>query len=415
MAKKRKSYDVIVVGGGLAGLTMTALLAARGARALCLDRDAPQAQLKTNFDGRTTAISWGSRKVMRVAGVWKSLEPEACAIETIQILDGSANDRASAPPLTFASREVGNRAFGWIVENRLLRQALLDRVRKHKNAGHIAPALVADFAREDEGVTVILKDGRAFSAPLVIGADGRDSFTREWMGIGARAWRYDQRAIVCVAEHENPHDNVAVEHFRAEGPFAILPMTDGPRGVYRSSVVWTEHVPARKSALRYDQDSFDAALQARFPAFYGAVKQSGGRFSYPLGLIHAHNYVAPRMALVAESAHGIHPIAGQGLNMGFRDIAALAGLVGAALDAGDDPGSKDLLSEYQRQRRFDNMAMAGATDSLNRLFSNDIGPVRIVRSLGLRAVARLPGAKQFFMKQAMGAAGLLPGLMRDAA
>lgn len=413
MAKKLKPYDVIVVGGGLAGLTMTALLAERGAQVLCLDRDAPQTQLKSNFDGRTTAISWGSRKVMRAAGVWKGLESEVCAIETIHILDGAANDRSL--PLTFESREVGNRAFGWIVENRLLRHALLDRVCKHKNAEHVAPALVADFSGDDDNVTVILKDGREFSASLIIGADGRESFTREWMGIGARAWRYDQRAIVCVAEHENPHGHIAVEHFRAEGPFAILPMVDGPRGRHRSSVVWTEHVPPRKSALRYDQDSFDAALQARFPAFYGTVRQVGERFSYPLGLIHAHNYVAPRMALVAEAAHGIHPIAGQGLNMGFRDIAALAELVGEALDNGDDPGGEELLDEYQRQRRFDNMAMAGATDSLNRLFSNDIGPVRVVRHLGLRAVAHLPVAKQFFMKQAMGAAGLLPGLMRDAA
>jgi 2-octaprenyl-6-methoxyphenol hydroxylase len=233
------------------------------------------------------------------------------------------------------------------------------------------------------------------------------------MGIGARAWGYHQRAIVCVAEHENPHDHIAVEHFRREGPFAILPMTDAPGGAHRSSIVWTEHGPEKQSALRYGQKAFDAALAARFPEFYGRVRQTGQRFSYPLGLIHAHSYIGPRMALVAEAAHGIHPIAGQGLNMGFRDVAALAGLVTQALADGDDPGAEAVLENYQRQRRCDNMAMAGATDTLNRLFSNDIGPVRLTRRLGLHAVARLPFARQFFMKQAMGAAGLLPPLLRE--
>ena len=411
-AKKnaKKSYDVIVIGGGLAGLTLTALLDASGARVLCLDREAPAIQLKAGFDGRTTAISWGSRKVMQAAKVWDALTQDACAIETIQILDGNSPDI-----LTFDSAETGGNTFGWIVENRLLRRALLERAQAAKSADHIAPADVADFARDENKVTVMLKDGRSFAAPLVIGADGRNSFTREWMGIGARAWGYGQRAVVCVAEHENPHGHIAVEHFRSEGPFAILPMTDGEDGAHRSSIVWTEHGPDKKSALRYDQESFDAALGARFPEFYGRVHQIGGRFSYPLGLIHAHSYIAPRMALVAEAAHGIHPIAGQGLNMGFRDIAALTELVSDALKEGRDPGAGDVLDNYQRRRRFDNMAMAGATDTLNRLFSNDIGPVRLARRTGLRVVARLPFAKQFFMKQAMGAAGLLPALLRDEA
>jgi 2-octaprenyl-6-methoxyphenol hydroxylase len=404
----KNSYDVIVVGGGLAGLTMTALLAADGAHVLCLDREAPAAQLNAAFDGRTTAISYGSRKVLAAAGLWDALTPDACAIDTIQILDGE-----SPVLLTFGREEAGGRSFGWIVENNLLRRALFGGVQNFKKAAHIAPAAVAGFAREDGCATAILEDGRRFSASLVIGADGRNSFTREWMDIGAREWRYRQRAVVCVAAHENPHENIAVEHFRPEGPFAILPMTDGPDGGRRSSVVWTEHGPDRNSALHYDQESFDAALAARFPARYGAVRQTGRRFSYPLGLVHAHQYIAPRMALIAEAAHGIHPIAGQGLNMGFRDIAALAALVREALNAGRDPGADVVLQAYQRQRRFDNMAMAGATDTLNRLFSNDVAPARILRRAGLQAVSRLPFAKQFFMKQAMGAAGLLPSLIRD--
>lgn len=405
---RTKEYDVIVVGGGLAGLGLTALLASRGARVLCVDRESAAARTAPAFDGRTTAISYGSRKVLEAAGVWGALSANACAIDTIHISDGGG-----PVLLDFSKDEVEGRSFGWIVENRLLRQALLARVKDLKTAEHVAPAAVADFSRDDGKVTVHLEDGRKFSAPLAVGADGRASFTREWMGVGAREWPYRQRAVVCAVVHENPHEHIAVEDFRPSGPFAILPMTDDEQGAHRSSVVWTEHGPEKNSALRFSAEVFDAALAARFPARYGAVRLAGGRFSYPLGLTHAHAYIAPRMALVAEAAHGIHPIAGQGLNMGLRDVAALADLVAGSVRDGRDPGGADMLERYQRGRRFDNMAMAGATDQLNRLFSNDIGPVRAARRFGLRAVGRLPAAKLFFMKQAMGAAGLLPALIRE--
>lgn len=401
-------FDVIVVGGGLSGLALTALLARNGLSTLCLDRDPPALQQEESFDGRTTAISFGSRQVLKAAGCWDGIAPLSCPIETIHILDGD-----SPVLLDFSSREVGGRAFGWIVENRLLRRALLAGVKAQKAATHIAPAQVVDFETGADEAAAILADGRRFTASLIIGADGRNSFTREWMDIGARSWRYDQRAIVCTVAHEYPHGDIAVEHFREPGPFAILPMTDDADGTHRSSVVWTEHGPERDSALRYDQATFDAALAARFPARYGAVRQIGGRFSYPLGLIHAHRYIGPRMALAAEAAHAIHPIAGQGLNMGYRDVAALADILAAARARGGDLGGDDVLQRYQRARRFDNMAMAGATDTLNRLFSNGLPPVRLVRRAGLRLVARLPRAKRFFMEQAMGRAGLLPALIRD--
>ncbi len=403
--------DIAIIGGGLAGLTLAALLGQRHINAICIDRAPPALTLTESFDGRTTAISYGSQKLLAAAGVWDMLLPHACPIEQIDILDGG-----SPVLLSFSSQEVEGRKFGWIVENRILRHILHKVIASCPTVSYRAPAIVDDFERDNDAITVRLADGGRITARLVVGADGRGSFTRAWAGIHARSWPYRQQAIVCVAAHEKPHDHVAVEHFRAEGPFAILPMHDAPDGTHRSSVVWTVHGRGghgRHTPLAYDQDAFDAALTVRFPDRYGRAWQVGGRYAYPLGLVHSHCYIAPRIALVAEAAHGIHPIAGQGLNMGFRDIAALGTLVGEAIEGGDDPGCDALLQTYQRQRRFDNMAMAGATDGLNKLFSNNIAPIGLIRRTGLRAVARLPVAKRFFMKQAMGASGLLPDLIRD--
>ena len=411
--RSAESRDVIIIGGGLSGGTMAALLGSEGFHVTCIDRDEPVTQSSETFDGRTTAISWGSQKILARAGIWDSLKKYACPIRTIDILDGG-----SPVLLRFGSAEVGNRSFGWIIENRLIRKALFDRMQALDNVDHLAPAQIETLENSGEKMQVTLRDGRVVSAALVIGADGRNSFTRDWAGIGTRSWDYNQRAIVCVVEHENPHDHVAVEHFRDQGPFATLPMVDGPKGEHRSSVVWTEHGPDHASALHYPQDVFDAALTARFPDQYGRVHQAGQRFSYPLGLQHAHRYTAPRLALVAEAAHGIHPIAGQGLNMGFRDLTALCDLLVAARAADNDLGDDQVLARYEQRRRFDNMAMAGATDSLNRLFSNTLPVLPVLRKAGLKMVARIPAAKQFFMRQAMGAGhgsgGLLAGLLQDA-
>lgn len=414
MSAKNGTYDadVIVVGGGPAGLTMAALLAAGDVKVICIDRDDPEVQSGARFDGRTIAVSYGSRKVLEAAGIWQALESTVCPIDTIRILDGD-----SPALLSFDKSEVEGRTFGWIAEIRDMRKALFARVAALEKAVHKAPAAVTGYTlhQDGRGVSVHLQSGETLSAPLVIGADGRGSFTREWMGIDTRGWTYRQRAIVCTVTHENPHNNIAIEHFRPEGPFAVLPMTDDKKGNHRSSLVWTEHHGRpHKSAVDYSEDVFNAALNSRFPDFYGKVSLAGARFSYPLGLIHAHHYIGPRMALIADAAHGIHPIAGQGLNLGFRDIAALAGLIIAACKDHKDPGAENLLASYQRQRRFDNMAMAGATDALTRLFSNDIAPAALARKAGLGVVARLPFAKRFFMEQAMGRAGILPDLIKES-
>ena len=403
----KKEYDVLIVGGGLAGLSLAALSGHQGLSIACFDRNTPANALKEPFDGRTTAISWASQKVLSAAGVWSLLEKEACPILDIQILDGD-----SPVLLEFFAHEVNNRAFGWIVENRRLRAMLYTTLEKQSNVDFIAPVTLADFKTTEDYAEVISDTGQSYRGKLLIGADGKNSIVRAFLDIPTRGWSYKQSAIVCVAEHDNPHENIAVEHFRPEGPFAILPMADNPEtGAYRSSIVWTEHGQAANSALQYEEDIFNAALTARAPDFYGQMRLAGQRFFYPLGLKHAHNYTGQRTALVAEAAHAMHPIAGQGLNMGLRDIAVLSDLICQAHQSKSDIGAPDLLCGYQRKRRADNMGMMAATDGLNKLFSNNLPPVKFARTLGVRAVSRFKPAKNFFMKQAMGAAGLLPDLI----
>lgn len=402
--------NVIIVGGGHAGLTLACLLGTAQIHTIVIDNQSPSKTLSTDFDGRTTAISFGSREIMRRAEIWNTDSLEACAIEKIDILDGASQGAL----LEFDVHEVGKDAFGWIIENRILRQAMYDRINDLSDFVQlIAPASVTDFVIKDDIASVILDNGEEYTAQLIIGCDGRRSFTREWMGIDARQWSYKQRAIVCCATHENPHNNHAIEHFRSEGPFAVLPMLDDEDGNHRSSIVWTEHEPFTKTALDYPEDVFNHALTARFPDWYGKVKLAGKRYAFPLNLVHSHEYIAPRMALVAEAAHGIHPIAGQGLNMSMRDLDKISELLSNQKLHGGDFGDMSLLKNYQKARRFDNMAMAGTTDSLNRLFSNNVFPIKMARKAGLRMVSRIKPAKHFFMKQAMGSAGVLPAIMTE--
>lgn len=389
---RNKNYDVAIIGGGLAGLTLSCLLGQGGISVACIEQSAPV----KNSDLRTTAISFGSRKILEQAGIWKDLEDDACPIEDIRILDGD-----SPLLLRFMSDDVEGRAFGWIVENTALREALVERTKKIKSVDHIVPAKVTGFDVHDDFVTVHL-DTKKIMASLIVGADGRNSFVRDFMNVRTRSWDYDQRAVICCVSHEHAHDNKAVEHFWPGGPFAILPMSNDTKGRHRSSVVFTEHGPKRKSLMNLSEEGFETALQARFPDDYGQVTMIGKRACYPLSLVHAAEYIAPRMVLVADAAHGIHPVAGQGLNLGFRDVRTLAELALEAHNDGQDIGSAELLQEYQRIRRPDNMAMVAVTDGLVRLFSNNITPIRMIRKAGLRAVAKIPAAKQFFMRRAMG-------------
>lgn len=399
--------DVIIVGGGAAGCTLAALLASNGVDVVCLDGENPASTITQGFDGRTMAISYGSRNVLAVSGIWQGAEQQANPIKDIQILE-----QGSASLLDFVSSDVKQEAFGWVIEYRHLRKALYDRLAALPRVKHMAPSRVSGFDVTPDKACALLENGGRIEGKLIVGADGKNSFTREWAGIATRGKDYNQTAIVCITRHEHPHNNIAVEDFRAEGPFAILPMQDDENGKHRSSIVWTEHGAKRESAMSWDEDIFTAGLQERFPDSYGAVKMAGPRFSYPLGLKHAHSYTAPRMALIGDAAHAIHPIAGQGLNLGLRDVAALAELVIEANKQHGDLGGDDLLNAYSTARRADNMIMAGATNTLNALFSNDLPLMSHARKVGLKLIQRFPKAKGFFMRQAMGMSGLLPKLVK---
>ena len=394
---------VLIIGGGLSGLTLAATLGEAGVDVTCIDRDPPVNQLTQKYDGRTTAISYASHNVLQTAGAWKKMLPDCEPILDIRVADGS-----SPFYLHFGSEEDGgNQPFGWIIENRLMRHVLFRNVRRlKKQVRHIAPAEIKKFIREKESVGVVLKDGTKITAPLMVGADGRNSATREWLGIDIKKVDYKQSALVCNVAHQRDHENVAVEHFLPAGPFAVLPMTRGNKNEHRSSVVWTEHGGDAAKILKLAPEDFDARLQQLFGPHLGAVHHVSQPMAYPLGLLHADTYIGPRVALMAEAAHAIHPIAGQGLNLSMRDIAVLTELIVEHLRLGLDIGSETLLKRYEAARRGDTLLMAGVTDILNRLFSNNLQTIRGARDLGLGIVEKFPLLKRYFARQAMGLSGM---------
>ncbi|CAN5127271.1 UbiH/UbiF/VisC/COQ6 family ubiquinone biosynthesis hydroxylase [soil metagenome] len=409
--------DLAVIGAGLNGSLLAVAAADAGLSTALIDRVPLNSLAEAGFDGRTTAIAYTSQRLFKAIGVWDELESRAEPILDIRISDAGHDGRASPLFLHFDHREAaeteGETApMGWIVENRFLRAALLRRLQASANVELVAPDEALDTSRGADKVDIALKSGRRLSARLVASAEGRFGTLREEAGIGARAWSYGQIAIVLVAHHERPHRGVAQEKFLPGGPFAILPMQDGEAGEHRSSIVWTERAPIARRLLELDAPRFNAEFARRFGDFLGHVEPAGPRWSHPLGLVHAERYVDERMVLVGDAAHGIHPIAGQGYNLGVRDIAALVEVLVDAKRLGLDIGAADTLERYARWRRADNFTMVAATDLLNRLFSNDIKPLRLVRDVGLAAVNRVPPLRKFFVRHAMGLGGDLPKLIR---
>ncbi len=391
-------------------MTVAGALAGAGLEVVVVEKSDPATITKLRFDGRTSAIALGSQHILDTIGVWPRLAKDACPIHDIRVTDGN-----SPLFLHYDHRAVGDLPMGWIIENRLLRQAFLKHAADLKSLTLLAPAEIASLERGAYGVEAHVSTGDRVAAPLVLACDGRNSPLRRAADILVTTWRYPQTAIVCTIGHTEPHHNVAHERFLSPGPFAILPMTDAARGQHRSSIVWTDRSDMAPQYVALEAPDFEAELTRRVGDHLGAVSVLGQRWSFPLSLLHAERYIDTRLALVGDAAHAIHPIAGQGLNMGLRDTAALAEVLVDSARLGLDLGSADVLRRYQQWRRVDNTALAIVTDGLDRIFSNNFAPLRLARSLGIAAVNRLPPLKTFFMRHAMGMVGDLPRLVRGEA
>ena len=398
-------FDVIIVGGGLIGSALAVALGGAGLRVALVDRLDPATMVDVPFDGRASAISYASYRALEAIGAWKHLTAGAQPILDIRISEAD-----SLLFLHYDHREVGDGPLGFMLENRHLRRGLVAAISEIANIKLFAPAELSGLDRSGNTAVARLADGEILRGRLVAAADGRTSPLREAAGIRVRGWSYAQSGIVCTVAHERPHRGVAHERFLPAGPFAILPLTGD-----RSSLVWTEPSAVADRLIELGDTAFDDEMRDRFGDFLGHVASVGPRWSYPLALHNADTYRARRLALVGDAAHGMHPIAGQGLNLGFRDVAALAEAVIDAARLGLDIGGSDVLSRYETWRRFDSMMLLDVTDGLNRLFSYDIGAVKAARNVGLAAVNRLPPLKRFFVRHAQGTVGKLPRMLRGTA
>lgn len=401
--------DVLIVGGGLAGLPLALALAQGALSVTVVDVLDPATATDAGFDGRVSAIALASCRMFEQLGVTRYLTGQMQPINDILVSDGRVRDGASPFFLHFDHKEIGNEPLGHLIENRHIRIALQKATEEQPLIRLIAPQSVTRVEYGAQAVAT-LGNGERVSARLCFAADGRGSPTRQAAGIKTVGWDYGQMGIVSTVEHELPHEGVAQEYFLPGGPFAILPMVGN-----RSSLVWTEKTADAKAILSLDNDAFAEEMRARFGDYLGECRPVGPRWSYPLTLQLARDYVRPRLALVGDAAHGIHPIAGQGLNLGLRDVAAAAEVVVDAARLGLDIGALDVLERYQSWRRFDSVALSLVTDGLNRLFSNDIAPIRLARDLGLGAVAQMGPLRRFFMRHAAGMVGDLPRLLRGEA
>ena len=409
-----EDHDIIIAGAGLAGAAFALAAAQGGLKVVMIDPQPFDLQLAPSFDGRSTAIAFSTFRMLDALGLGEALRPHACRMDRILVTDGRRPGAATRPAspafLRFDADEIGGRTggepLGYMVENRRIRAALAQGVQA-AGLEVLAPASVASVDVGPGQAAVTLSDGRVLNAPLVVGAEGRQSRVRTAAGIDTVGWGYGQSGVVATVRLERDHGNVAHEYFLPGGPFAILPLTD-----QRASLVWTE-TTRRAEALRDASDeAFHAHLLRRFGDFLGDVTVEGPRFVYPLSLSLAERLYAPRIALIGDAAHGVHPVAGQGLNMGLKDAAALAEVLTDAARLGEDIGSETVLERYARWRRFDNAALAAGFDAFVRLFSNDLAPVRLLRDLGMAAVNRIAPLRRAFMHEAGGAIGDLPRLLK---
>lgn len=413
MVDSKNSLDVLVAGAGYIGLAAAvSLKQARPSLAVAVVDAAPAGVWQK--DGRASAIAAAACRMLDQLGVWNEIAPEAQAITEMTVTDSRTTDPVRPVFLTFDGEVAPGEPFAHMVANKDLNGALRRRAEQ-LGIGIIEGVAVRAFDTNGAGITVHLADGATLKARLLVAADGVNSKLRDMAGIKTVKWEYGQSGIVCTVAHERPHNGRAEEHFLPAGPFATLPLKPGKDGTNRSSIVWVERSQDAEKLVAGDTLVLEYELEHRFGLKLGEIHIADKPRAWPLGLTIARAFVAPRIALAGDAAHGIHPIAGQGLNLGFKDVAALAEVVVEADRLGQDIGALDVLERYQQWRRFDTVQMGITTDVLNRLFSNDFGPLRTLRDVGLGLVERMPRLKGFFIRQASGLSGDTPKLLKGEA
>lgn len=405
MAQMLTDSEVLVVGGGLTGPVTALALASAGISSTVIDAMPVTERRASEFDGRAYALSLSTVRMLRALKIWDSVERHSRPISEIRISDGEPG--AGSPSfLHFQSSETDEGPMGWILEDRFLRAALLEAMDSDGYVRQLSGLRVMEQAASGGSVTLTLDNGHSLSAQMLIGCDGRNSGVARRAGISRTGWDYRQMSLVCAVEHELPNNGIAHQLFLPQGPLAILPLPGS-----RSSIVWTEERSRAQAIQGLDDSGYLGELMTRFGSFRGDVSLSGRRYCYPLGLSVATSFISDRLALAGDAAHGIHPLAGQGLNLGLRDVAALAEVLVDAQRRGEDMGSPVTLECYQRWRRFDTAALAVGTDVVNRLFSNNNPFLQSCRDVGMGMIGKMPRLRRGFIHEAAGLSGDLPKLL----
>ncbi|MEM6408034.1 MAG: UbiH/UbiF/VisC/COQ6 family ubiquinone biosynthesis hydroxylase [Pseudomonadota bacterium] len=402
----KDQFDITIVGGGLNGTALAIALGQAGFEIALIDKLPVDTRSLEQFDGRAYALALSSTRALDAIGIWSKIVPDAQPMLEIKVTDGRAGEGPAPFFLHFDHAELEEGPMGHLVEDRHLRRAFLEAVDGLETITHIAPATVT-AQTVSNGWAEVTADGKTLKSRLLIGCDGRRSGTAERAGIKRSFKDYGQTALVAAIGHEKPHGGIAHQFFMPAGPLAILPLTGN-----RSAIVWAEATARAAQLAAIDDDAFIEALRPAFGDFLGDLHVAGTRFSYPLNLTEAERLVVDRLALVGDAAHGIHPIAGQGLNQGLRDASALAEVVTDAMRRGEDIGAADVLERYAGWRRFDATLLARATDAFNTLFSNDKPGLRTLRDIGMGLVNASPTLRHSFMREAAGLTGDLPRMMQ---
>jgi 2-octaprenyl-6-methoxyphenol hydroxylase len=398
--------DIIIVGGGLNGCTAALALAQIGLDVILIDAVSKKILADPAFDGRGYALALTSKNMLNVLGIWKDVSTESCPILDIKVSDGRAGEGAAPWFIHFDHTEIEEGPMGYMLEDRFLRQTLLQAIANNSAITHLDLTQVVSQKINAGVASVTLADGKILNSRLLIGCDGRQSQIAARAGIKRTGWDYKQTSLVCAIAHELPHKNTAHQFFMPSGPLAILPLNNN-----MSSIVWTETTDRAAEIAAMNDTDFLACLRPCFGDFLGDISLVGGRYSYPLNLTVADRFVENRIALVGDAAHGVHPLAGQGLNLGLRDIAALTEVLAYAMRRGEDIGALNVLARFQQWRCFDVSSSVASTDIINKLFSNDNKVMRTIRDMGLGLVNSTPFARRGLMRQAAGLTGELPKLL----